>query len=177
MMRELTKVVPAQPADATVASFLAETDNVTRTLKGYSDTLDGRLEAAHHCSIQTAQVCTAASLGDCESAELVGLMFTNLILNVVQIYVPGTFGVIQVLCLQISQHSDACGNTPSFSPVHTDASSINACLHKQLDPLSTCNSPKRTGSVFKEQPALYSSGWRHPGSIPYCTMPAAVSAS
>lgn len=62
MMRELLKVLPDLPADGTVASFLAETDCVTRTLKAYSDTLDGRLEAANQCTIQTAQVLASSSL-------------------------------------------------------------------------------------------------------------------
>lgn len=63
MMLKLLEVVPDLPAGATVASFLAETDNVTRTLKGYSDTLDGRPESARQCTIQAAQVFLSASFG------------------------------------------------------------------------------------------------------------------
>ena len=70
MLHNLTMVIPDQPPASSVASFLAESDNVTRILKGYSDTLDGGPSAQNKqapllLNKQTAQV----RLQDCHMCK------------------------------------------------------------------------------------------------------------
>ena len=56
----LITAISAQPAAASVAAFLAESDNITRILKGYGDTLDPRQDGLSHGSMQSAQVSASS---------------------------------------------------------------------------------------------------------------------
>ena len=64
-LQPLITLLPGQAAQPDVATFLAESDNITRILKVYGDTLNARKDVSAQAHTQNAQVSSGLGMLHC----------------------------------------------------------------------------------------------------------------